>query len=373
MPSIVRIGDRVGPYRLVSVLGEGAAATVYRAAWEPDAVQRREAPDDHPDEVALKLLRSVHAGSEELFRRFVREIGVAQNIHHPHLVRHLDSGLDQDFLYYAMELLTFGPLREVLHRRGALPWRDATECALHIADALGALHQAGVVHRDVKPENIFLSSSGGLKLGDFGLARVKGSPQLTVVGETVGSIRYMAPEQVCGAEDLDGRCDFYALGCVLFEMLTARPPFQSTDVFRVFQQHVEEPPPRVVDLSPTVPTPVGELVDRLLRKDRLERPSDASELCGAFARLLALDEHESVAETSPSDAIPGRSDSAQRRIESTPSQQPPAVSPGPKSDLVQRLAGSTPTLSRTARRIVLFVAAVILVVCVVSAAVTTLR
>ena len=293
MPTAKQIGDRVGPYVLTGMLGEGGAGQVFRASWDPvDEDQRADAPSDHPREVAIKLLLASHAESEEIFRRFVREIGVAQKIHHPHLVRHLDSGLYEDVLYYAMELVSYGSLREVLRRRSTLPWRDAAECAQQIAEALGALHSAGVVHRDLKPENVFLSEEGGLKLGDFGLAYKQDESQLTVGGQTVGSVRYMSPEQVCGKRDLDGRCDLYALGCLLFEMVAGRPPFTSTEPMQVFAQHVEQPPPRLREVAPATPASLDELVDRLLAKEKSDRPPSAGGLSSALGAILASESGE---------------------------------------------------------------------------------
>ncbi|MEM6655684.1 MAG: serine/threonine-protein kinase [Planctomycetota bacterium] len=292
MASAKQVGDRVGPYRLTSVLGEGGAGQVFRAAWDPPAGEegdayRDQAPADMPGEVAIKLLRSAHAGSEAIFHRFVREIGVAQRIHHPHIVRHLDSGLADGFLYYAMELVPYGSLREVIQKRGALPWRDAVESAVHVADGLACLHDAGVVHRDLKPDNVFLSETGGLKLGDFGLATTDDSPQLTMAGQTVGSVRYMAPEQVKGERDLDGRCDLYALGCLIFEMCSGRPPFESTDPMVVFYKHVEEPPPKLRSRAPGVPASLEELVARLLEKDKQDRPPSGHGVRAALAAIHA--------------------------------------------------------------------------------------
>lgn len=290
MPLTKQIGDRVGPYTLTKVLGQGGAGQVFAARWEPDEEQRAAAPPEHPREVALKLLRAAHAGSELLFHRFIREIDVAQRIHHPHLIQHYDSGLADDVLYYAMELAPSGSLRAVLGRRGALPWRDAAESAMHIADALGALHDAGVTHRDLKPDNVFLSESGLLKLGDFGLAYNPDQRQLTLGGQTVGSVRYMAPEQVRARRDLDGRCDLYALGCVLMEMLAGRPPFTSTEPTEVFFQHAEVAPPKTREIAPGTPDALCDLVDRLLRKAKEDRPPTAQSVRDALAAILASDD-----------------------------------------------------------------------------------
>ena len=306
MNSAKSVGDRVGPYVLSQVLGEGGAGQVYQAHWDPNDEERADAPDDHPAEAALKVLLPTHAGSEEMFHRFVREIGVAQRINHPHLVRHLDSGLSEDVLYYAMEVLPHGSLRDVLQRRNSLPWRDAVECGEQIAQALGALHDAGIIHRDLKPENVFLSDEAGLKLGDFGLAYATDGAKLTMEGKTVGSVRYMAPEQVKAQTDLDGRCDLYALGCLLFNMLAGRPPFVSTDPMTAFKAHVEQAPPRVRSISPTVPESLDELVDLLLKKSRDDRPQNAHGVASALRAILSAEngEVEKLDELLVGDAAP---------------------------------------------------------------------
>jgi serine/threonine-protein kinase len=289
------IGDRVGPYQLVGILGVGGAGQVFKAVFDPNEEQRADAPADHPREVALKLLLPSAASNEAIFRRFVREIGVARQIEHPHILRFVDSGLAGDLLYYAMEIAPYGSLREVIQKRHRLPWRDAVESAVHVADGLAELHDRGVVHRDMKPENVFLSDDGALKLGDFGLVRRDDGAELTTAGQTVGSVRYMAPEQVRGRRDIDSRCDLYALGCVLFELLTGRPPFQSTEAMVVFQQHVEVSPPKLRTLAPDAPKSLEELIDHLLAKEKDDRPANAHAVRDALNAILASENGEVAA------------------------------------------------------------------------------
>ncbi len=292
MASLKEVGDRVGPYQLVGVLGVGGAGQVFKAVFDPNDEERADAPADHPREVALKLLLPSAAATEGVFRRFVREIGVARQISHPHILRFIDSGLAGDFLYYAMEIAPYGSLREVIQKRHHLPWRDAVESAAHIADGLAVLHDSGVVHRDLKPENIFLSADGALKLGDFGLVRRDDGAELTTAGQTVGSVRYMAPEQVRGLRDIDGRCDLYALGCLLFELLTGRPPFPSTEPMVAFQSHVEVPPPKLRTLAPDAPKSLEELMDTLLAKAKEDRPANAQAVRDALNAILASENGE---------------------------------------------------------------------------------
>ncbi|TWT95941.1 Serine/threonine-protein kinase PK-1 [Botrimarina colliarenosi] len=292
MASLKEVGDRVGPYQIVGVLGVGGAGQVFKAVFDPTDEQRADAAPDHPREVALKLLLPSAAANEAIYRRFVREIGVARQIHHPHILRFVDSGLAGDLLYYAMEVAPYGSLREVIQKRSRLPWRDAAESAAHVADALGALHDRGVVHRDLKPENVFLAEDGALKLGDFGLVRRDDGAELTTSGQTVGSVRYMAPEQVRGRRDIDGRCDLYALGCLLFELLTGRPPFPSTEPMVVFQQHVEAPPPKLRTLAADAPKSLERLMSSLLEKEKEDRPATAQAVRDALRALLASENGE---------------------------------------------------------------------------------
>lgn len=292
MASPKEVGDRVGPYQLIGVLGVGGAGQVFKAVFDPNDEERADAPADHPREVALKLLLPSAAANEGVFRRFVREIGVAGQISHPHILRFVDSGLAGDLLYYAMEIAPYGSLREVIQKRHHLPWRDAVESAAHVADGLAVLHDSGVVHRDLKPENVFLSGDGALKLGDFGLVRRDDGAELTTAGQTVGSVRYMAPEQVRGLRDIDGRCDLYALGCLLFELLTGRPPFPSTEPMVAFQQHVEVAPPKLRTLAPGAPKSLEELLDNLLAKAKEDRAANAHVVRDALGAILASESGE---------------------------------------------------------------------------------
>jgi len=356
------VGDSVGPYRLTGVLGAGGAGQVFRAVWEPTDEQRAAAPEDHPPEVAVKLLRPDMLANEGLFNRFVREIGVAQSIHHPHILRHVDSGLVGDSLYYAMEVVPDGTLRDVLIKRGRLGWRDAVEAAMHVADALGALHDAGVVHRDLKPENVFLSEDGVLKLGDFGLARRDDAPTLTVSGQTVGSVRYMSPEQVRGRSDLDGRSDLYSLGCLMMEMLTGKAPFEEGDTMALFYKHVEEPPPKLRQRLPDAPEALEAFVDTLLQKDPGDRPATAGAARDILAALLESESGEigplgprmgsSPArieplpeDESPIDTLSGVSDSHDALTLGAAPAESDADTPSLARRLAKPIGGSDPLLS----------------------------
>ncbi|QDT63911.1 serine/threonine protein kinase [Calycomorphotria hydatis] len=281
MATKVDIGDRIGPYLLIGGLGAGGAGTVFRGKNEETG-----------EEAAVKLLLPEHMENEEVSRRFVREIGVAQRVQHAHVVRYIDCAIDKGILYFAMELVPYGSLREVLRGANKLAWKDAAESAMHIAEALEAIHAEGIVHRDLKPENIYLSDDGRLKVGDFGLARDDNASKLTVSGQTVGSLRYMAPEQVRGEEHLDGRVDLYALGCLLFEMLAGRLPFDGLNTMDIFKMHVSAPIPDVRDYAYDCPYSLGQLVSRLLAKSRDDRPPSASAVRWALSAIVKSDGKE---------------------------------------------------------------------------------
>jgi serine/threonine-protein kinase len=278
---VVQVGSRLGPYQLTAELGAGGAGTVFVG----------EHTETH-EKVALKVLRPGAELIEDIHSRFIREITVAQKLNDPHIVSYRDCDVEDGVLYYAMEFVPWGSMSDVLKRRGALPWREACECAIQMASALEHLHSVGVVHRDLKPANVFLSDDGRLKLGDFGLARDSDSPRLTVAGMTVGTCKYLAPEQAKGESEIDDRTDLYALGCNLFEMIIGRTPFESPDAYapvtamEMMRRHIEDAPPKLSNLNPHCPPRLSELVSALLAKDPDNRPSSAAAVVKELRQIL---------------------------------------------------------------------------------------
>jgi TolB-like protein/tRNA A-37 threonylcarbamoyl transferase component Bud32 len=246
----------VGRYRVESELGAGAMATVFRAR-----------DLRHERDVALKVLRPELA--ESLGReRFLREIRLAARLNHPHILPLYDSGDADGFLYYVMPLMEGHSLRDRLDRESPLPVDLALRIGKAVADALDYAHRHDVVHRDIKPENILLHEGHAL-VADFGigkaLAAASASATLTQFGLTVGTPTYMSPEQAAG-EEVDGRSDLFALGCVLYEMLVGQPPFTGSSVQAVLAKRFVHTPPDVTTTRPTVPASVGRAVARLLAK-----------------------------------------------------------------------------------------------------------
>ncbi|MDH3571239.1 MAG: serine/threonine protein kinase, partial [Gemmatimonadota bacterium] len=220
-------------YTIERELGKGGMATVYLA----EDVK-------HHRPVALKVLRPELAaalGPE----RFLREIEIAANLHHPHILPLYDSGEAEGFLYYVMPYVEGESLRDRLEREKQLAIDDALQVAREVADALSYAHAHGVIHRDIKPENILLES-GHAVVADFGIARAvdaAGGARLTETGIAIGTPAYMSPEQAGGEKDLDGRSDLYSLGCVLYEMLAGQPPFTGPTVESLVHQHLSAEPP----------------------------------------------------------------------------------------------------------------------------------
>jgi serine/threonine-protein kinase PpkA len=252
----------IAGYRIQQLLGKGGMASVYLALQE--SVQR---------EVALKVMAPTLVG-EEFGERFLREARIAARLRHPHVVQVHDVGRSGDWHYIAMEHLSGGPL---LRRDPPRDLPFTLRAVREIANALDYAHRRGVVHRDIKPDNILLRDDGGAVLTDFGIARASDSARMTQVGMIMGTPHYMAPEQASG-EPLDGRADLYALGIVFHELLVGRVPFDADDWIAVGLMHLSAPLPQ---LPPALGT-VQPLLDRLLAKKPADRFQSGAELAAAI-------------------------------------------------------------------------------------------
>lgn len=263
-------GRQLGPYRILAPLGAGGMGEVYRAR---DVQLRRE--------VAIKVLPDRTSGSDEAVARFEREARAVAALSHPNIVAVHSLGSDGELRYLVMELLEGETLHERL-RRGPLPAALAAETAARVADALAAAHARGVIHRDVKPSNVFLTKDGAVKVLDFGLARAvetslsDDSPTevRTRTGVTLGTLGYMSPEQLSG-EEVDSRSDVFSLGCVLHEMLTGAGPFRRSSPTATAAATLSEAAP---PLGPDVPPDLARVVSRCLEKDREARYHSARDL-----------------------------------------------------------------------------------------------
>ena len=231
--------------------------------------------------VALKLIKPELVADSTSLRRFEREARFAQKILHPNVVPVLDAGEDGEVPYLAQRFVPGGSLADLIDRDGALPVARAASICAQVADGLEAVHGAGLIHRDVKPGNILLEEGGTACLTDFGLTKDTDASVLTQPGQALGSIDYMAPEQIQG-EPVSPATDIYALGCVLFECMVGKPPYADRQGMRVLWAHLQDPPPDPRGAEADIPAPLAEFVLRTLAKDPAERPQTASE----FGELL---------------------------------------------------------------------------------------
>jgi eukaryotic-like serine/threonine-protein kinase len=257
-------------YALRRELGAGGMAIVYLAR-----------DVKHEREVAIKVLRAEVAGTLG-GERFLREIRLAARLSHPHILPLFDSGEADGTLWYTMPVVDGESLRTRLEREGRLPVEEAVRLATDVADALAYAHAQGIVHRDVKPENILLQGGAGAPahafVADFGIGKATGdadaSGSLTQLGMTVGTPAYMSPEQAVG-EAVDGRSDLYALGCVLHEMLVGEPPFTGPNAQAILAKRFVQLPADVSALREGVPRPVAVAVQRALQRTPIDRPAAA--------------------------------------------------------------------------------------------------
>ena len=260
---------QVGAYRLGVRLGEGASGVVYRARTA-----------DGKD-VVLKLLRPEHGEDTVARARFEREARLAQEMDSRHVAPILELGEADGQTYLVMRFYAGGSLARRLRDTGRLELESTVELAAQLGRGLDALHERDVLHRDVKPSNILLDADGTAALSDFGVARTPASTQLTEDGQIVGTPHYLAPELIEG-RDATRASDVYALGCVLYECLTGRPPFEGRGPAEVGFAHLVELPVDPVELRPELPPGVGAAILGALAKDPQERPTSAT----ALARML---------------------------------------------------------------------------------------
>jgi len=264
-------------YELLRKLGSGGMGEVW-CAWHPGL--RRE--------VALKILRE--SGNAEAVARFAREIKATRALGHPNTVRILDCGVtDEDLWYYSMELLEGQTLAQVVAQTGPMPPARAVHLALQAARAIAEAHTEGILHRDVKPENVFVTARGGehdvIKVLDFGIAGlVRSNQQLTREGTLVGTLRWMSPEQELGLQ-ADARSDVYGLGAVLYFMLSARPPVDGVSLMALIRARDHDGIPLASTMNPAVSPALDALVQRCLHKSADARFADAGELARALWNL----------------------------------------------------------------------------------------
>jgi serine/threonine-protein kinase len=248
-----------GRYEILDKIGEGAMGVVYRAR---DATLGRV--------VALKMLSADLGSDDELNQRFHREAEAIGRLNHPNIVTVYDLGDAEGHLYMAMELLEGDDLRALIERQWDISLADKARILAQICEGLAYAHSRGVVHRDVKPANILVTSTGRVKILDFGLARVATRETITRRGVILGTPDYMSPEQAMG-KPLDHRTDIFSAGAVFYEFLTLQKPFRGKTLHGVLYQIISEDPDAVLTLNPELPARLAVVVHRMLRKDPEDR------------------------------------------------------------------------------------------------------
>ncbi|MEA2697248.1 MAG: eukaryotic-like serine/threonine-protein kinase, partial [Myxococcales bacterium] len=278
------VGQTLGNYRIVAKLGNGAMGQVFLA--EHQRIVRR---------VAIKVLNQDLTTNPRSVARFLDEARATSLIRHPGIVEVFDCDVDPSGrVYLVMEYLEGKTLASRLQEQHRLPWPMACQVTRQMAVALGAAHEKGIIHRDIKPENVFLSVAADrpqelvVRVLDFGIAKLlSGDPvdgARTIPGMLVGTPDYMAPEQCGGTEPVDQRADIYALGCVLFRMVSGRLPFIASNFRDVMAAHMFRMPPPLGPVDPPTPRWLNDLVGRMLAKEPSERPASMDEVAHSLAR-----------------------------------------------------------------------------------------
>jgi serine/threonine protein kinase len=268
-----QLGDVVGRWRLEELLGEGGMGRVYRAT------------DSGGAEAAVKIVKAELARDPIFRRRFDREAKVAQRVDHPHVVPVIEAGEQDGIPYLAQVFISGGSLEDRIKRDGPLPLPETVRICTAVASGLDALHTEGLIHRDVKPANILLNDEGTPYIADFGLAKDRDASVLTKAGQALGSMDYMAPEQIRG-EEVSAQSDVYALGCVMYECLAGKPPFADRQGMRILWAHLQEEPPDPLADRSDVPADVGWALRQALEKEPSERPPTATAYAG-MVRIAA--------------------------------------------------------------------------------------
>jgi serine/threonine-protein kinase len=317
------IGTTVGNHRIVEKLGDGGMGSVYRAI---DQMLDRE--------VAIKVLRPELTRQPALSERFRSEAIAMARVSHPNIT--MLHGLERhgDDLFMVMEYVRGETLEHIVHRAGKLTWQRTAEILTSVLDALDHAHDMGVVHRDIKPANIMITRNGVVKVMDFGIARMVGRTRQTQFGHAVGTPTYMAPEQLRG-EDVDGRTDLYAVGAVLFELITGRMAFEADSDYKLMMMQLNDPPPVPSSIQSDVPAAIDRIVLRAMEKKAENRFPSAAAL--RVALQDALREAPQTATTTPrASEVPP----ATRFADQAMPVPPPPIAPSPAAT---RLAEPQPS------------------------------
>jgi len=270
-------GQKLGEFEIIERIGQGGMGAVYKAVQA--SLQRT---------VVLKTLQAALAADPEYIARFHREAIAAAGLSHQNLVQVYSAGESEGLHWFAMEFVKGESAYTRLKRKGCFELGEAIAIGVHVANALDyAWKRARLIHRDIKPDNIFLSGEGDVKLGDLGLAKVADQTQgLTVTGASMGTPYYVSPEQAEGRKDIDLRADIYSLGCTLFHLVSGQTPFTGDNAVQVMTKHVTQPPPEIRDVFPACPAVLAEVLLKMMQKDPAARQQGYEEVNADLRRAF---------------------------------------------------------------------------------------
>lgn len=267
------IGKKLdGRYLIESLIGVGGMANVYKGCDVRTGNQ-----------IAVKVLKEEFLDNEELVRRFKNESKAISILNHPNIVKVYDVSVTDQLQYIVMEYIDGITLKEYLKQRnGALTWKEVVHFATQVLSALDHAHSKGIVHRDVKPQNIMLQADGSIKMMDFGIARFSRAQSQTVSDKAIGSVHYISPEQAKG-DHTDARTDIYSVGVMMYEMLSGKLPFDGTGAVSIAIMQISEKPKPLAEVAPTIPVGLRQITEKAMEKDPADRYQSAQEMLDAIA------------------------------------------------------------------------------------------
>ncbi len=268
------LGKRLdGRYEIHELIGVGGMANVYRCT---DTIDDRE--------VAIKILKDEYLNNEEFIRRFKNESKAIAMLSHPNIVKVYDVSFGDMIQYIVMEYIDGITLKEYIDRQGIIEWKDVLHLTTQVLRALQHAHESGIVHRDIKPQNIMLLQDGTIKVTDFGIARFSDKATRTMTDQAIGSVHYIAPEQARG-DVTDGKTDIYSVGVMLYEMLTGKLPFEGESAVTVALMQLQSTPKRPREVNPSIPVGLEQITMRAMEKQPSKRYTSAAEMLSDIERF----------------------------------------------------------------------------------------
>ena len=319
---MIQPGTVLNGYEIDAFISQGGMAVVYRARRSSDG-----------QTVALKVLREQYAADAEFVERFQREARAVASLTHPNMVQVYESGEAQGVHFIAMEFVEGQDLKRYLRgREGPLRASEAVRIAVAVCEVLDYAHRRGIIHRDIKPQNILLAKDGTVKVTDFGIARALSSVTITQTGTVLGSVQYLSPEQARG-QTVGRAADIYALAVVLFEMVTGRLPFDGDSAIAIALRHIHDVPPSLIQLNPEVPPALEAVILRAMAKQPEHRYPSAADFAS-----------DVLGQTSYWREAPAADREATRRV------RPYVATPAPRAETISYGPRRTPGVRDTGCR-----------------------